>query len=192
MGEIGELMALATELANEDVKLFYEFEALRSSGRDRRFFVRAFFATVEALLWTFKQIALARAGAVSGPFTPTQINELREWKEVPAGEGVTLKSVRLSFEENAKLAFRALSTAYEVPLEIEIGGREWKTFLEAAAVRNRLMHPKRKAHFEVTDDEVSCIAGTYHWFWKEAIGLMNTIAARPGHSWPTDAPFRVR
>lgn len=180
---VAELISLATVLANEDVQLFLEFQSLEGSGRDRRAFVRAFFATVEALMWTFKQIALARGNDHSLPFDHKEVEALREWREVRKGGTARIQPVFSSFADNVTFAFQALARAYEEPHQLDTGSPEWQAFLDAANVRHRLMHPKRREHFEVTDDETRRIADVYRWFWKEAMGLMNAIAARPGHSW---------
>jgi hypothetical protein len=190
--DFGELVQLVTALQGDAVSLFPELEETGSES-GRRQFVRAFFANVEALNATFRQIALSRARAGLVRFSAGEMAALRGVNYRLTLKGPRPETMRESFEESQLFAWRAFAKAFALPLPIERGQGDWQHLMWAVRIRNRLAHPKRLSDMRLTLDDSSRLAKVADWWWGIALGLMNATNSRTAKDWtgqslPTTTP----
>lgn len=180
--DFGELVQLAIALEGDALGLFRELEG---SGSDpgRRHFVRAFFANVEALNWTLRQIALSRARAGMVRFSAGEMAALRGVNYRLTLKGPRPEKMRESFEESQLFAWRAFAKAFALPLPIERGKRHWQEFMWAVRIRDRLTHPKRLSDMMLTLDDSLRLAKVADWWWGVAHGLINATNGKLPSDW---------
>jgi hypothetical protein len=56
--------------------------------------------------------------------------------------------------------------------ELDVGGSEWQSFLEAIKVRNRITHPKKTADLVVSQDDLKNVIKTFEWLDSGFFTLM--------------------
>jgi hypothetical protein len=131
------------------------------SPTDRRALVRSVFAFVESMLFALKQEALHHPSVFSSP----EIALLREESYELADDGEALiRPARLTLKRNLKFTFAAFAKAWRTRCRLELGDAGWQDFGSALKVRDRLMHPKRIADLDVSDDEVRIVNHASVWF----------------------------
>jgi hypothetical protein len=181
--EFGELVQLSTLLANESLSFFGGLQP-STSQRDRRAFVRTFFASVEALIWTLRRLALSRHYAGQFSFPPRELGLLRDeaYQLAPNGAPVH-KPLRSGFEGTVLFVLRSCAAAYGVSFADPAKDSAWLAFRAMVDLRNRLTHPKQLSDVDIADTELDQLRATHQWFWTVTIGLMNTIAAAHNQEW---------
>jgi len=167
--EFGELVALCGIVASESLHYFGGLQPTNSQ-RDRRAFVRAFFASVGTLLWTLRRLALSRHYAGQHSFPPNVLHELRTQGNV--GPAKALSTVLPAFGD-----------AYGVHVANPRLDPGWPSFATLIAVRNRITHPKRLSEFDVADTELDQLRAAHQWFWNVTFGPMNAIGAAHNNKW---------
>jgi hypothetical protein len=180
--EFGELVQLSTLLSNESLA-FYGGLQPSTSSRDRRTFVRAFFASVEAMLWTLRRLSLSRHYAGKYSFSLRELVLLRDeaYDLNDKGQPKTRRS-RTVFETTVLFVLRSFAQAYDVQFD-EPTSKQLTDFRSMVRVRDRLTHPKRLQDFDVADSELDQLRAAHQWFWTVTLGLMNAIAAAGNKDW---------
>jgi hypothetical protein len=127
---------------------------------NRRAYVRAALASIEAITFDLKQEALGTPK--KNIFSQSEKALLLEGSySLDGGEPRTsCKFLRL--EGNFIFAVAIYSRAIGSPFVLE-KGNEWQAFKSAIAVRNRITHPKRPGLLAITDEEIQLVALAYQW-----------------------------
>lgn len=131
------------------------------SPTDRRALVRSVFAFVESMLFALKQEALHH----SSIFSPAELALLREESYELGDDGEAwIRPARLTLKRNLKFTFIAFAKAWRTRSRLDLSDAGWQNFQSALKVRDRLMHPKRIADLDVSDDEVRMVNHASVWF----------------------------
>jgi len=132
---------------------------------ERRMHIRGIFATIEAVIYVMKQIALA---AHPDPKCLT-ISEAerafameRVFKLMPSGD-VEQQAAKIPLETNIKFAFKLLAKAGSASTVLDISGTEWQSLQGAIKVRDRITHPKNISDLTISDTELSDAMIGFNW-----------------------------
>ena len=155
-------------IARRDVARAEEMLNESDEGFNRRTFVRAMFAFIEADVWGRKRIALLlhERSAAKPILTIAEVaiasEEIANLKE---DGSASTTSPRLKFLPNLKFSFRAFAAAFEVQnYSLEIAEAGWSDLRNAVRIRDRLMHPKGGNSFTVSDDEIAVCTRALGWY----------------------------
>lgn len=199
MAEKSELRKFMDVLL-EDVDTADDRLKSQDSQVNRRMLVRTFFALVEGSTFTFRQMAIrglqlnlwcatvnasnAKKGDKDQGVWEEKYAEIKDcYLELAALDDVVLKPDKtgnLSEQRNSRamipvvaLSLRAYARhqrlGYDCSHRFEESG--WKDFKAAVAIRNRLTHPKRIEHLEVSDAEVKTVRQAMRWFANTVLDM---------------------
>jgi hypothetical protein len=157
--------SLVRELATvllDDVYAFIKDDPNITDERQRRAFVRSVFAMVEGLTFATKQTILTDYETHLRPSEIALIKE--ETFELDDNGRPKARPLFLQLPRNVRFMFDLLVRFRGIPLQLQIGGRGWQSFLAAIQVRNRLMHPKQNGDLTVTDAELQVVHLAFRWF----------------------------
>jgi hypothetical protein len=157
---------------------------------ERRMLVRGIFATIEAVIYVTKQIALA---AQSDPKCPT-ISEAerafameRDFKLTPSGD-VVQRDAKIPLEANIRFAFKLLAKAGSASTLLDVSGLEWQSLQRAIKVRDRITHPKNISDLTISDAELSDVMIGFNWFMASRVKLGRDVIAINGERSETPSP----
>ncbi len=168
-----EFMLLLECLMGDVRALEVDAEAVWSQSQ-RRAYCRAVFALIDGLTFNLKQYVLEMFEYELGE---EEIARLREWRESKDGGGNShSRPVFLPIADNVFCAFDMMSNCCGATNPIDRSGGEWRTFLDAIVVRNRITHPKNAAALEVTDSDLSSVFAAGRWYVKTVDELLRASA----------------
>jgi hypothetical protein len=137
----------------------------------RRTYCRAVFALIEGLTFNLKQNVLEM---FEYELCQEEIAKLREWRESRDKGGDSHgRPLFLPMAENVFFAFDMLSNCCN---PIDRSGSEWRTFVDAIAIRNRITHPKNAGALVVTDSELASVHAAGRWYVMTAEALHGECA----------------
>jgi uncharacterized protein (DUF1778 family) len=132
---------------------------------NRRFYVRAVFALVEAVVEQHKRLILdlAARGAIT---VSTGVREaLSERIFVVRDNGtVRERGQYLQLESKLRAVYRAAAEAFAQPLNVTFGDQGWTSFREALDVRDRITHPKTFESCHVDEVALDTVDKGQDWF----------------------------
>ena len=138
---------------------------------NRRAFVRAAFASIEATTFHLKQQALGKQR--DGIFSQAEFALLME-ETYTLDKGKAVSQVKfLPLDQNFLFAIAMFSRAAKSPFMLE-KGKEWETFKQAIQVRNRITHPKRPELLDISDGELDDVALAHRWV---IMSIVHSISA---------------
>jgi hypothetical protein len=141
----------------------------------RRSYCRAVFALIDGATFGLKQHVLEMFEYELGE---EEIARLREWQESKGKSSPSSgRPLFLPVAKNVFFAFDMLSNCCGAQNPIDRSGGEWRTFLEAISIRNRITHPKNAAALEVTDGQLAKVAAASRWY-VETLYVLHTESAR--------------
>ena len=183
---MGDIQTTAVELKGLLDELLEEFKAIlkgrdrdKLSQSERRLYVRSTFATIEAVIYVMKQIALA-----SHPDPKCQtISEAdrafaleQAYKLTDSGD-VEARPTKIALEANIRFAFKLLAKATSVSDVLDVSGAGWQSFQRAVKVRDRITHPKRVSDLTIADSEYADVSAAFKWLLISHLKLGNEIKA---------------
>jgi len=132
----------------------------------RRTFIRSAIAVTEGVVWVIKKACLQVAGSEESPrlsvaecaILADQTYELKNSGEVQTRP----KHLRLA--DNVRFTFQICSRFFGADLNVDPKSAEWNDFHGAVKIRNRIMHPKDLASFDISDKEMEICTRAVHWF----------------------------
>jgi hypothetical protein len=129
-----------------------------------RQFIRAFFALVEAMVFRYKQYAIALP---QDHYTFTQ-DELDIANETGGR--------KIRFYDNLDYSVDYLTKAFNISFKLDKGSQEFRNFVVGVKVRDRLMHPKRMEDVSprVYDDYEKAIDGST-WYYNQMATLLEQV-----------------
>jgi len=132
---------------------------------NRRFYVRAIFALIEALVEQHKRLLLdlAEHGTIA---LGTGVREaLSERLYVFRDNGTVVEREQyLQLQRKIRAVYRTAEAAFEEALHVLFGDQGWASFQQAVQVRDRLTHPKSLEDCSVDEDALEAVDRGHRWF----------------------------
>jgi len=117
----------------------------------RRQYIRALFAMVEGKCFGLKQLALLTEKVKFSQAERTFLSE--EGCMLTDAGGVATKAAHLKTEQNVKFAFAMYAKSSGLKYAMPVHEKGWSCLKKSLRVRGRLMHPKSKDDFFVSDED---------------------------------------
>lgn len=152
---------------------------------NRRFYVKAVFSLVEAVVEQHKRLLLDLAERNMVVLGSGVREVLSERVYVVNGNGsVREREQYLQLERKLRAVYRAAGKAFGQPFATTFGDQGWQSFREALDVRDRLTHPKTFEDCDVDEVALETVDQGHAWFR----GLNNEFvrvarAHREDHHW---------
>ena len=127
---------------------------------NRRAYVRAAFASIEAITWFIKQDALRHreTGLFSLAETALLLEESYSLDKGKAEVQTKFQPLDQSFP----FAVQMFSRGFKSPFVLK-KAKGWEAFKKAIQIRHRVTHPKRCELLEVSDQELEDVGTAYGW-----------------------------
>jgi hypothetical protein len=136
-----------------------------SDRANRRFYARAVFALVEAIVEQHKRLLLelANAGKITLPKRTREV--LSEGAPLePTAETRARRRRYLQLFDKVKEVYKAAAHGFEQELNVSFGDQGWTGFQAAVEIRNRITHPKSLAECRVNSKDMRIIQDGHDWF----------------------------
>jgi hypothetical protein len=131
----------------------------------RRFYVRAIFALVEAVIEQHKRLLLDLAERSAIILAPGVREALSEQVPVVRENGTVAYRVQyLQLERKVRAVYGAAIEAFGQALVVNFGDNGWQSFRAAVDVRDRLTHPKTFQDCDVDEAALEIVDRGYAWF----------------------------
>lgn len=157
---------LVTEIVKAEALLEEE-----DSQFNRRVYVRAFFASVEAFVASIRRIALLSPEK----FPEEERTLLRETRVAVSNGKVVKHKHKVSLRDILPLAFNSFMKARGSQTTMNLDN-DWSNFHKCIAVRDRITHPKVATDFTISDQEIHEMNRATHWIAKSvAAGITEGI-----------------
>lgn len=129
----------------------------------RRVYIRSMFAMIEADIFQRKRLALA--GHENSPiFEADDLTVLREVQYTVKKNGnTTTRPSYIELSSNYRLSFQLSARAMDSKFELNVGGQEWRDFLQCIEIRHRITHPKFPSCMDVSKDDVEMAQRVSSW-----------------------------
>jgi len=151
------------------------------NAHNRRSYVRAAFAAIEAVIFWIKYRELRSYERSGGDriLTPGELSLLREetYTLNHAGQ-VHVQQRFVPLDQNIRFIVKVCFHEEDVVQRIDFGGSDWANFREAMRMRNRLAHPKRSHEMDVSDSELVVMKRAYGWVWATMLRLFSDSVER--------------
>ena len=143
-------------------------QAAVSDGQqaDRRFYVRAVFALIEAVVEQHRRLLLdwAERGAVAFPEGVREVLSERIFVARENGN-VHKRTQYLSLRNKLRVVYKtAAPKAFLQPLSIEFADEGWRAFCAALEVRDQITHPKTFVDCHVDKEELETVETGRDWY----------------------------
>ncbi|MBK9579435.1 MAG: hypothetical protein IPK50_16555 [Fibrobacterota bacterium] len=153
-------------------------EILRTSDSQsaRRAYARSLFALIEGTIWVFKSVLL---GLNNEKAIEINIQELAILSEESfslneKGEPKTITKF-LPLPSNLLFVAKCIDRYFGIKIDLNTGSNKWRAFKASQSIRNRVMHPKSKLEFMITDEEIATLENTCSWFSDIVIGVLDGL-----------------
>jgi hypothetical protein len=152
---------------------------------NRRFYVRAIFALIEALVEQHKQLLLDldESGKVSLNRDVRQA--LSERVSTFAENGtVSQREQYLRLQTKIRAICQTAGEAFGQRLHVSFGDQGWTLFREAVKMRDRITHPKSSQDCHVDEDNLKVVDQAHDWFRDLHNKFIRVACAhREQHGW---------
>jgi uncharacterized protein YjhX (UPF0386 family) len=134
---------------------------------NRRFYIRAVFALVEAFVEQHRRLLLELCESNKIALKEKTRKKLQEIKEVFREDGTVEEQVQyLQIFDKIKAVYKAAEFAFGRPLKVTFGDRGWTTFKAAMEIRNQVTHPKDVRDCWIMEDALKTVNDADEWFKK--------------------------
>lgn len=147
------------------------------SQSQMRMRVRALFATLEALIYVWKQMALEyHPDPDCKVLTQVEIGyaQEQEFKLNDKGQIETAQA-KIPLWKDIRFAYRLLAKAGNVPSELDVSGTGWEGLQKAIKVRDRITHPKSTRDLVLTEDECKTVSHAFGWVVATFLNLQTRM-----------------
>ncbi|QDV11238.1 hypothetical protein CA51_10990 [Rosistilla oblonga] len=133
---------------------------------ERRAYIRSTMATIEGAIWLLKQTCLkAHAPRGAKRMSIAEYAMLSdETYDLKNNGDVRTSTKFLKLPDNLRFTVQICNRLFGCEMDLQVGAAPWDRFLKAVAIRNRIMHPKVSADFEITDQEIDDCKNVVGWF----------------------------
>jgi hypothetical protein len=131
----------------------------------RRGYVRAVFAAIAGAVEAMRQVARLHPEE----FTESELILLRETRPDLDDRGnVVARKNKVPTTADLLFAFKSCMKAFGSELKLEAGD-EWANFRRGVGIRDRITHPKSAEDFDLSDDDVDCVAEIADWLTERTL-----------------------
>jgi hypothetical protein len=131
----------------------------------RRFYVRAIFALVEAVVEQHKRLLLdlAERQAVA---LDVGVREALSERTVTVRDNGAIgeREQYLQLQKKLRLVYRTAGQGFGEEVAVDFGDAGWASFQDAISVRDRITHPKTFEDCHVDDDALDTVERGHDWF----------------------------
>jgi hypothetical protein len=183
-----------TEFIKLIQELMAELEVIKEKGKtklppaERRLFIRSSFATIEAMIFVMKQIAVVVHPDPDCQML-TQADKAfaheQEFKLTNTGD-VEIRPAKIPLEANVQFAFKLLAKSTSTSSVLDVAGHQWQAFQGAIKLRDRITHRKKLSDLPVSDEELTGASSAFHWLLTSFIKMRTEILK--AQSEPIDVP----
>lgn len=152
---------------------------------NRRFYVRAVFALIEAVVEQHKRLLLELSNGGAITLAEGIFQALSEQVYIVRKNGtVTERNQYLQIERKLRAVYRAAGDAFGQPLTLDFGNIGWESFRAALDVRDRLTHPKTFSDCLVNEDDLDKVDKGHEWFREVNNEFVRVVRKhRANHNW---------
>ena len=168
-GRLDEIQGM-TRVLTQDVERLRPLvgaDVAISDGEEanRRFYVRAVFALVEAVVEQHKRLLLDLAEGSRISLAVAVREALSEQAPLVKDNGAVMyREQSLQLERKLRAVYRAAGEAFQQPLAVSFGDTGWQSFRAALDVRDRITHPKTYQDCHVDGDALDTVNQGHDWF----------------------------
>lgn len=132
----------------------------------RRAYIRSTMAVIEGTIWLLKQTCLKANHPSKPKRIPVAVFAILcdETYDLKNNGEVRTSTKYLKLPDNVRFTIDTCNQLFGCNLDLQVGHAPWDRFLTAVKIRNRIMHPKVIADFEVSDQEISDFKDVIGWF----------------------------
>jgi uncharacterized protein YjhX (UPF0386 family) len=132
---------------------------------NRRFYIRAVFALVEAFVEQHRRLLLELCESNRIELKEKTRKKLQEVKEVFREDGTIEEQAQyLQVFDKIKEVYKAAEAGFGQPLRVSFGDSGWATFRVAMGIRNRVTHPKNVDDCWILEDALKTVNDASEWF----------------------------
>ena len=157
----GDKDRLSTKLGSRSIT-----EAISEDEEaNRRFYIRAIFAFIEALVEQHKNLMLELSdkGIVKLPLGAYEA--VSEYIYIVKDNGeISPQFKYLQLQRKIKAVYKIAGEAFGEPLNIDFGDQGWKALKSAIKIRDSLTHPKSKKDCFVENEYLDIVESGESWF----------------------------
>jgi hypothetical protein len=152
---------------------------------NRRFYVRAIFALIEAVIEQHKRLLLDLTQRKVITLETGVSAALSETIYVVRDNGsVTAREQYLQMQRKLRAVYRAAEAAFGQPMNMPFGDQGWASFQTAVAIRDRITHPKTFQDCDISGADLDEVDRGHEWFKA----IQNSFVAlarahRTAHQW---------
>ena len=177
--QLNKLEAMGQVLSQDMIDCEQLIKARPEDEGVKRSFIRCVFALIEGSVFNLKETALTLAKHGRGKFSHGELAMLEEVSYDLGDKGEAREQPKfIQLTKNVRFAFSAAARAFQVTYELAVDDKEWSTFKDAIAIRNRITHPKSVDDLKLSDDEVQVVADAGSWFLKNKHTLLQKFIDR--------------
>jgi hypothetical protein len=160
-----EASALLSELAREVQVLFVEAgpDLSEVSQRRRRVLIRSIFASIEALSYFLRNLAVNNKHPKDIAPEDRLIVSERAY-DLDGNGRIVHRPLKLRTTASIRYSFAVFKRSYGTTFDLDVTGAPWQAYLRAVKVRDRITHPKRLEDITISEAELMDAAGSWHWF----------------------------
>lgn len=161
-----QFVALITELSEEYAVISKGGHPSTLSQSQMRMWVRTSFATLEALIYAWKQMAVEYHPDPDCKVITQAERVFAEEKQYRLSDDgdVEVRKGKVDLETNIRFAYKLLAKSGSIPSKLnERGSSEWQTLQKAIEIRNRITHPKSTRDLVLTGDEYNTVSHAFGW-----------------------------
>ena len=134
----------------------------------RRDFVRTAFAAIEGWLWNYRQKVQSTIGTVRD-FSALEKSAFAETSYIISETGKLRDQTRFTpMATMFRFVTRIAEEQYGEQL-VDFGSSEWKNFVYAIAIRNRVTHPKTIMDLTLSDVDIATVKAALLWFFEMVV-----------------------
>jgi hypothetical protein len=150
---------------------------------DRRAYIRAVSASVEGLIFEFKQVALVAHEAGVVTLAPEEVAILREETYDLAENGRPVIRKKLSsLLPTLRFVIPLFGRTLGVQYEPAVDGAGWQAFRQAVEIRNRVTHPRSLEDGQVSEADLEVVHQANQWYEDVLKGLFEAFRRKKGQT----------
>jgi hypothetical protein len=189
-GRLDELQGMTRLLIDDVGRLQAELGAgdpdpSPAQETNRRFYIRAVFALVEAFVEQHRRllVELAEHGMITLP--AKKLQRLREIKELKLPDGTVEEQEQyLQLFDKIKELYKAAGVGFGRSLKVTFGDKGWVLFKDAMELRHRVTHPKKVEDCWIFETNIQTVMAANEWFKKLQNEFVRVARAhREEHQW---------
>jgi len=146
---------------------------------DRRAYIRAFFASVEGLMFAFNRTAIAAHAGGFLELEPAEVAVLREETYDLSDNGTPAVRKKYAsflprFRFTVSIFARGLGIDYRVPVD----GPGWQAFRQAVDLRDRVTHPRSLEGGQLSDADLQLVHQAHDWYESVLASIFEAFRQR--------------